>query len=83
MDLTFQCLHSSSYLSGRKHRTKVKNHFRKWSDILSGVPQGSILGPLLFNIYIYINDIFNFVNEKSFANYADDNTPSIKTLIRF
>ena len=63
----------SSYLSGRKHRTKVKNHFSKWSDIFSAVPQGSILDPLLFNIYI--NDIFYFVNEKCFANYADDNTP--------
>ena len=64
---------TSSYLSGRKHRTKVKNRFSKWSDILSGVLQGSILGPLLFNIYI--NDILYFVNEKCFANYADDNTP--------
>ena len=63
----------SSYLSGRKQRTKVKNHFSQWSDILSGIPQGSILGPLLFNIYM--NDIFYFVNEKFFANYADDNTP--------
>ena len=63
----------SSYLSGRKQRTKVKNHFSQWSDILSGIPQGSILGPLLFNIYM--NDIFYFVNEKFFANYAEDNTP--------
>ena len=61
----------SSYLPGRKHRTKVKNHFSKWSDLLSGIPQCSILSPLLFNIHI--NDIFYFVNEKCFANYADDN----------
>ena len=36
-----------SYLSDRKQRTKINNTFSKWSDIKSGVPKGSILGPLL------------------------------------
>ena len=63
----------NSYLSGRKQRTKVSNSFSSWTDIKSGVPQGSILGPLLFNIYL--NGIFHFVNENNLTNYADDNTP--------
>ena len=40
-----------SYLTGRKHRTKINNCFSEWSDIILGIPRGSILGPLLFNIH--------------------------------
>ena len=60
------------YLSLRKHRTKVGSSYSKWSEICRGIPQGSILGPLLFNIFI--NDIFFFVEKSEICNFADDNT---------
>ena len=60
------------YLSLRKHRTKVGSSYSKWSEICRGIPQGSILDPLLFNIFI--NDIFFLVEKSEICNFADDNT---------
>ena len=61
-----------SYLTGRKQRTKVNTSFSTWADIIAGIPQGSILGPLIFNVYL--NNIFYFIDGNKLANYADDNT---------
>ena len=44
----------ASYLEKRKQRTKVNGSYSNFDDIFSGVTQGSIFGPLLFNIYIYV-----------------------------
>ena len=40
------------YLSDKKQRTRVKNSYSTWFEILFGVPQRSIFGPLLFNIFL-------------------------------
>ena len=61
-----------NYLSNRKQRVKTNSSFSSFQNIISGVPQGSSLGPLLFNIFL--TDIFLFCPTET-ASYADDNTP--------
>ena len=61
------------YLSERKQRTRVYNSNSTSFEMFSGVPQGSILGPLLFHIILV--DLFFISSETDIANYAGDNTP--------
>ena len=63
----------TDYLQNRKQRTKIGSTYSDWENITSGVPQGSILGPLLFNIFLC--DLFLEEENNYFANYADDTTP--------
>ena len=60
-----------SYLKDRKQRVVVGGKYSKIASVNSGVPQGSILGPLLF--VLFINDISEVITEgTNIALYADD-----------
>ena len=73
-----------SYLTDRMQRVGVNGSFSTWTETVQGVPQSSVLGPLLFNIYL--NDLFMFLEETEICNYADDTTlyacgPDIETVV--
>ena len=63
-----------SYLTNRKQATCINSIYSMFQEIISGVPQGSILGPIIFNIFI--NDLLLFLVNCNVHNYADDNTIS-------
>ena len=62
----------ASYLKDRKQAVKIKGYIGVFKFIISGVPQGSILGPILFNIFI--NYLFYLINSENLHNFADNNT---------
>ena len=61
------------YLSNRKQRVKVGNTYSSWKDIFYGIPQESILGSSIFNIFLC--DLFYFLEGVAVASYVDDTTP--------
>ena len=65
------------YLLNRKQRTKVNSNYSLWIDILEGVPQGFIMEPRFFNIFLC--DPFIIIDATYFASYADDNSPYVVT----
>ena len=62
-----------NYLGDRSQKAKVGSSFSAYLDIIYGVPQGSILGPLLFDIDLC--DLCFEDYSSDFANFADDTTP--------
>ena len=69
---TAACHLMFSYLKGRRQRVKISNSRSSWKLLTKGVPQGSILGPFLFNVFM--NDVFLFIQNCKLYNYADDNS---------
>ena len=61
-----------SYLFNRKHRVRIGSKFSDYLNLKTGVPQGSIWGPTLFNVHI--NDLLFLIVICEICNFADDNS---------
>ena len=64
-----------SYLKNRKQKVQINNKFSSETDVIAGLPQGSIDFPLLFSLFI--NDLIFFIEQCTLSNYVNDNNLSI------
>ena len=71
--MAFLLIHSN--LQDRWQRVKINTTFSSWTQLLQGVLQGSVFGPILFNIFI--NDIFFALKGIDIYNFADGITPYV------
>ena len=60
-----------SYFKNRKQKVQINNKFSLERNVIAGVPQGPIDGPLHFNLFI--NDLVFFIQYSVLSNYSDDN----------
>ena len=61
----------NAFLCFRQQRAVVNGVKSDWAPVVSGVPQGTILGPMLFSLYIHVNDISIGIDSQ-FRLFADD-----------
>ena len=61
------------YLRNRRQRVEMNNFYSSWAETSFEVPQGCILGPILFNVFL--SDLFFFIKNEDGASYVDKTTP--------